>query len=242
MTTLGFVLYGSLVLLPIMLQTLLGYPSLQAGIAMAPRGMGSLIGMPMIGLIVGRIDARKLVALGLIAGAVTLIWLGQLNLNAGYWDVFWPQFVQGLGLSAIFVPLTTISMDPIPRERMGNATSLFNLMRNLGGSIGIAVTGTMLARNEQAYVNVYGANVDPYSPTTRSMFDSIRNGFMAAGADVTTATQRAYAALFGTVQQQAAMTSFVQLFRLLGVIFLLLLPLILLMKRPRSGRSAAGAH
>ena len=142
MTTLGFVLYGSLVLLPIMLQTLLGYPSLQAGIAMAPRGMGSLIGMPMVGLLIGRIDPRKMVAVGLIVGAVTLFWLGQLNLNAGYWDIFWPQFFQGLGLSALFVPLTTISMDPIPRERMGNATSLFNLMRNLGGSIGIASTGT----------------------------------------------------------------------------------------------------
>src|SRR5204862_620817 len=104
MTTLGFVLYGSLVLLPIMLQTLLGYPSLQAGIAMAPRGMGSLIGMPMIGFMVGKVDPRTLVALGLIFGAGTLIWLGQLNLDAGYWDIFWPQFVQGLGLSAIFVP------------------------------------------------------------------------------------------------------------------------------------------
>src|SRR5207249_2327297 len=163
MTTLGFVLYGSLVLLPIMLQTLFGYPSLQAGIAMAPRGLGSLIGMPLIGLLVGKIDARKLVAIGLVAGAVTLIWLGQLNLNAGYWDIFWPQFFQGLGLSALFVPLTTISMDPIPRERMGNATSLFNLMRNLGGSVGIAVTGTLLSRRQQVYINVFGAQVDPYS-------------------------------------------------------------------------------
>jgi MFS transporter, DHA2 family, multidrug resistance protein len=242
MTTLGFVLYGSLVLLPIMLQTLLGYPSLQAGIAMAPRGMGSLIGMPVIGFIVGKVDARKLVAIGLVAGASTLIWLGQLNLNAGYWDIFWPQFVQGIGLSAIFVPLTTISMDPIPRERMGNATSLFNLMRNLGGSIGIAVTGTMLARQQQAYINVFGGHVDPYSSAAQRAFEAARAGFMAAGADITTATQRAYAALFGTVQQQAYMVSFVQLFRLLGGIFLLLIPLILLMKRPRGDRGSAGAH
>jgi DHA2 family multidrug resistance protein len=243
MTTLGFVLYGSLVLLPIMLQTLLGYPSLQAGIAMAPRGIGSLIGMPIMGLLIGKIDARKLIALGLIAGALTLIWLGQLNLNAGYWDIFWPQFFQGLGLSALFVPLTTVSMDSIPRERMGNATSLFNLMRNLGGSIGIAVTGSLLSRKEQAFVNIYGANVDPYSHNTIASFDQIRAGFMAAGADITTATNRAYAALFGTVQQQAAMASFVQLFRLLGIIFLVLLPLILLMRRPSSRAGpGAGAH
>ncbi len=149
MTTLGFVLYGSLVLLPILLQTVLGYPSLQAGIAMAPRGMGSFIGMPLVGMLISRFDPRKMVAIGLLVGGMTLLWLGQINLNAGYWDFFWPQFAQGLGLSMLFVPLTTISMDPIPRERMGNATSLFNLMRNIGGSIGIAVTGTMLARQQQ---------------------------------------------------------------------------------------------
>jgi DHA2 family multidrug resistance protein len=241
MTTLGFVLYGSTVLLPIMLQTLLGYPSMAAGIAMAPRGVGSLIGMPMVGMLVGKIDARKMVGFGLFSGALTLFWLGELNLNAGYWDIFWPQFFQGLGLSAVFVPLTTISMDPIPRERMGNATSLFNLMRNLGGSIGIAVTGTMLSRQQQAYVNVLGANVDAYSPQTQRAFEAARAGFLAAGSDITTATQRAYAALFGTVQQQAAMVSFVLLFRILGVMFLLLLPLILIMRRPRGG-PVSGAH
>jgi MFS transporter, DHA2 family, multidrug resistance protein len=241
MTSLGFVLYGSIVLLPIMLQTLLGYPSLQAGIAMAPRGMGSLIGMPAVGMLVGRIDPRKLVATGLIVGALTLFWLGQLNLNAGYWDFFWPQFFQGLGLSALFVPLTTISMDPIPRERMGNATSLFNLMRNLGGSVGIAVTGTLLARHQQAYINVLGAHVDPYSQAARNALETARQGALASGADPATAMHRAYAAVFGMVQQQASMRSFVQLFRMLGLIFLLLLPLVMLMQRPR-GKPAMGAH
>src|SRR3954463_13771181 len=242
MTTLGFVLYGSLVLLPIMLQTLLGYPSLQAGIAMAPRGMGSMLGMPIVGFLIGKVDSRLMVAIGLVAGAGTLVWLGQLNLNAGYWDIFWPQFWQGLGLSGIFVPLTTISMDRISREKMGNATSLFNLMRNLGGSVGIAMTGTMLARQTQSYVNVYGANVDAYSPTTRTAFEAARSGFLAAGADMPPATQRAYAALFGSVQQQATMVSFVTLFRMLGVIFLFLLPLILVMKKPRGGGGAVAAH
>ena len=115
-------------------------------------------------------------------GAFTLIWLGQLNLNAGYWDIFWPQFFQGLGLSALFVPLTTISMDPIPRERMGNATSLFNLMRNLGGSIGIATTGSLLARKQQAYINVFGANVDAYSPAAQRAFESARRRLHGAAA------------------------------------------------------------
>ena len=242
MTTLGFVLYGSLVLLPIMLQTLLGYPSLQAGIAMAPRGVGSLIGMPLIGLLIGRIDPRRMVIFGLILGAFTLFWLGELNLHAGYWDIFWPQFLQGFGLSALFVPLTTISMDPIPRERMGNATSLFNLMRNLGGSIGIATTGSLLARKQQEYFNVFGSHVDPYSPAAQNAIESARQGYLASGADPTTAMQRAYAAVAGMVQQQAAMVSFVHLFRMLGIIFLLLVPLVFLMRRPRTGRPVAGAH
>ncbi len=241
MTTLGFVLYGSLVLLPIMLQTLLGYPSLQAGIAMAPRGMGSLIGMPVVGMIVGKVDARKMVALGLAVGAGTLFWLGQLNLNAGYWDIFFPQFVQGIGLSLIFVPLTTIAMDPIPRERMGNATSLFSLMRNLGGSIGIAVTGTLLTRKQHAFGQVLGEHVTPYSETARTTFEALRNGFMASGTDVVTATQKAYASMAGLIQRQAAMVSFVEVFRLLGVVFLLMLPLVLLMRRPSGGQGAAGA-
>src|SRR3954463_7800643 len=150
MTFLGFVLFGSMVLLPIMLQPLLGSPPLQAGIAMAPRGLGSFLMMPLTWLMTGRFDARKLLACGFTIAGTTLLWLSRLNLQAGYWDIFWPQLLQGVGLSLLFVPLTTVSMDPIPREKMGYATSLFNLMRNIGGSIGIAMTGTMLARRGQS--------------------------------------------------------------------------------------------
>jgi DHA2 family multidrug resistance protein len=242
MTTLGFVLYGSLVLLPIMLQTLLGYPSLEAGIAMAPRGMGSFIGMPVVGLLVGKTDARRLVAAGLFVGAVTLFWLGQLSLDAGYWDIFFPQFVQGIGLSLIFVPLTTIAMDPIPRERMGNATSLFSLMRNLGGSVGIAVTGTLLARKQHAVAAVLGEHVTPYSEVARRTFENLRGSLLASGVDPVTATQKAYATMAGLIQRQAAMVSFVELFRLLGAVFLVLLPLVLLMRRPSGGKGPASAH
>ncbi len=142
----------------------------------------------------------------------------------------------------VSVPLTTISMDAVPRERMGNATSLFNLMRNLGGSIGIAVTGTMLARQQQAYTNVLGSHVTPFSAQARHLLDSLYQGFIAAGADPVTATQRAYAAAFGAVQRQAAMLSFVDLFRGLGLIFVCLVPLVLLMKRPRTQASAPAAH
>ncbi len=144
-------------------------------------------------------------------------------------------------MSLLFVPLTTVSMDPIPRERMGNATSLFNLMRNIGGSIGIAVTGTMLSRNNQATTSVLGTNVTAYDPASQSMFTQMRGAFMAAGADVATATDRAYAAMFGLVQRQAAMVSFVGIFQLMGILFLLLVPLVLLMQRPKRRPSPEAA-
>jgi len=198
--------------------------------------------MPLTGLMTGRFDARKLLTVGLIVGGVTLLWLSELNLNAGYWDIFWPQLIQGVGMSLLFVPLTTVTMDPIPRERMGNATSLFNLMRNIGGSIGIAATGTMLARRQQAQLTLLGANVTPYSTTAQSMFERMRAGFIASGADMVTATNRAYAAMFGMVQRQAAMVSFVSIFQLLGILFLLLVPLILIMKRPRRAEAPVAAH
>jgi DHA2 family multidrug resistance protein len=242
MTVLGFVLYGSIVLLPIMLQTLLGYPSLQAGIAMAPRGIGSFFMMPLTGIMTSRFDARKLLTVGIVLGGSTLIWLSYLNLNAGYWDFFWPQLLQGAGLSLLFVPLTTVAMDPIPRERMGYATSLFNLMRNIGGSVGIAITGTMLARNSRATTAILSSNVTLYDPATQRMLAQMKGAFMAAGADAVTATNRAHAALFGLLQRQSAMVAFVGIFQLLGVIFLMLLPLVLLMQRPRRAGAPPPAH
>ncbi len=244
MTIVGFVMYGSMVLLPIMLQTLLGYPPLQAGIALAPRGIGSFIMMPLTGMMVGRIDARKLLIVGLFVGGGTMLWLSQMSLSAGYWDFFWPQVIQGAGISLLFVPLTTIAMDAIPREKMGYATSLFSLMRNIGGSIGIAVTGTLLARHTQATSVLYSANVTGLDPTSQSMFYQLRSAFMAQGADITVATSRAYAALHGMVMRQASIVSFVGLFQLLGVVFLVVVPLVFLMKRPRasSGPGAAAAH
>ncbi len=243
MTVLGFVLYGSLVLLPIMLQTLFGYPSLEAGEAMAPRGIGSLFMMPVVGMLTSKVDARKLLALGLFIGGITMVWLGQLNLNAGYWDIFWPQLLQGAGMALLFVPLTTVSMATIAPQRMGYATSLFNLMRNIGGGIGIAITGTMLARTRTANTALLGEHVTAFDPTTQSLLEQMKAGFVAAGSDAVTATNQAYIALYGMIQRQAAMVSFVNIFRLLGFLFLVLIPLVLIMRRPKgSSGAAAAAH
>ena len=243
MTVLGLVLYGSLVLLPIMLQTLFGYPSLEAGEAMAPRGVGSLFMMPLVGMLTSKIDARKLLALGLFIGGITMIWLGQLNLNAGYWDIFWPQLLQGAGMALLFVPLTTVSMATIAPQRMGYATSLFNLMRNIGGGVGIAITGTMLARTRQSNSALLGEHVSAFDPTTTNVLEQLKAGFMAGGADIVSATNQAYVALYGMIQRQASMVAFVNIFRLLGFLFLVLIPLVLIMRRPKgSAGPPAGAH
>ncbi len=226
-------LYGSLVLMPVLLQTLMGYPALEAGYAMAPRGLGSLVVTPIAGLLVNRVDPRRLLGVGFVASAFSLYWMSWLNLQAGFWDVFWPQFLQGAGMGLLFVPLTTVAMDRISLKDMGQATSIFNLLRNIGGAVGIAMVQTVLARDRQEHFNVLGAHIQPYGFATQTMFANLKATFIARGSDVTTATSQAYAALFGMVQKQAAMVAFLDAFRLLAVVFVLMLPLLFLMKKPR---------
>ncbi len=242
MTMMGFVLYGSLVLLPIWLQTLLGYPALQAGIAMAPRGMGAFLAMPLIGMFLGKFDARKFLAAGLFLAAVTLWQFASLNLEAGYWDFFWPQFTQGLSLALLFVPLTTISMGMIPKEQMGNATSIFNLLRNVGGSVGIAIVTTIVERSQQTETSRLVSHISPFDPQAVQRMDALRQWMLSQGSPPGTAAAQGSAAMFGMVQRQAAILSYIHTFRLLAFIFLALIPLILIMKKPKSSAGSVAAH
>ena len=237
-TALGFVLFGSLVLVPVMLQTLFGYPSLQAGIAMAPRGVGSFIAMPVVGLLTSRFDGRKLVAIGLAVGGGTLIWLGGINLQAGYWNFFWPQLLQGAALGLLFVPLTTVTMGDLPREEIGNASTLFNFVRNIGGSIGIAITASALTRLRAGHVAALSNHISAYDPNVTNMMTTMQRTFELRAPTIPS-NLGAAAAMSGMVQRQAAMLSFIDLFRLLGFIFILLVPLVFVMHRPR-GREGAG--
>lgn len=242
MTAVGFVLYGSLVLLPEFLQVLLGYPALQAGVAMAPRGLGSFIGMPVVGMILSKVDARKMLAIGVAGTAFTLYQLSQLNLQCGYWDIFWPQFIQGLALSMLFVPLTTVTMAPISREKMGNATSIFNLMRNLGGSMGIAAATTMVARREQMHLNQLGEHVTVYDNATRQFLNQMQHALEAHGSDAVSAVHKAQGALFGMLDQQATLLAYLDVFFIMAIIFLCVLPLLLLMRRAAKGSGPVAAH
>ena len=124
-------------------------------------------------------------------------------------------------------------MNAIPVDKMGNATSLFSLTRNVGASIGIAITSTWLVSNQQANTSLLGARLTVYDAPTRAALDTARSALMASGADTAAATQGAQAALFGALTQQAAMLSFVGIFRTLGLMFILIVPLLLIMRRPR---------
>jgi DHA2 family multidrug resistance protein len=232
MTVLGFVLYGSLVLLPIWMQTLLGYSSLDSGIAMAPRGIGAFCGMPLVGLFLAKYDPRKFLGSGLLVAALTLWSFSRLDLNAGYWDFFWPQFIQGVSLALLFVPLTTISMSNIPREQMGNATSIFNLLRNIGGSIGIAGVATMTERFQQVHVNNLVSHITPYGAQSRQAMEGMKQLMQSHGAAASTAARQSYISMFGMVERQASILAYTNTFRLLAVMFLAMIPLILIMKKP----------
>ena len=242
MTLLGFVLYGSMVLIPLMLQTLLGYPAMQAGLAMLPRGMGAFLMMPVVGILLSRFEARKLLFIGLGVSVFSLVSFAQLSLDSGYWNIFLPQLTQGLGIGLMFVPLTTASHDSISREKMGNATSLFNLMRNIGGSIGIAFITTIVARRSQVHMNVLGEHVSIYNHVSLHWLATIRETLIARGSDAFTANQQSYAVLLGHLQRQAMMLSFVDTFWILAAVFACLMPLVFLMRKPKMRGAALSVH
>jgi DHA2 family multidrug resistance protein len=166
MTLIGFVLYGSTVLLPLLMQVLLGYTATKAGITNLPRGLASFLIMPIVGRLTGKFDQRKLLAIGLLASAYAMWKLSHFSLDVAP-STFWvPLMIQGAALGFVFVPLTTITNGEIPNERMGYATSLFNLMRNIGASIGIAMVETLQFR----------ASADAHQLPEREHCSAERNG------------------------------------------------------------------
>lgn len=242
MSIVGFVLYGSTVLLPLLMQELLGYTATHAGVTNLPRGLASFLFMPVVGILTGKVDSRKLLAVGLTATAGAMFMVSTFSLDVGFWNFWWPLMLQGAGLGLIFVPLTTVTNDPIPRERMGNATSLFNLMRNVGASMGISAVETLQFRRMQAHTNILGAHVSSSSPAAQQTFQGLQQVFMSRGADAVTAAHQAEGAIWGMVLRQASMLSYNDVFRFLGGMFLVLLPLLFLMRKPKGGKGPSMAH
>jgi DHA2 family multidrug resistance protein len=233
-TVLGFVLYASLVLLPLFMQTLLGWTSATAGLWTSPRGIGTALCMPLVGYLLGKgWDGRRLLVFGFTIGGLSLLGFSHMNLQSGTWDILVWQISQGLGMSFIFVPLTTLTMDPIPKRETGYATSLYSVTRNIGSSVGISFITTYLARRAQFNQTMLAAHVTPYDPTTRRMLAQAQAMLMRSGADPVTANRQATAMLYGAVQQQAAVLSFLTVFRMMGIVFLVIIPLVLLLRKPK---------
>jgi len=215
--------YSALAMLPLFLQTLLGYNAQNAGLATAPRGIGAMIAMPIVGLLMAYVDSRWLVSAGvlLIAGATWLF--GNLTLDVSMASITWPNVVQGIGLGMVMVPLMAVSVGTLAKEKMGNASGIFNLTRNLGGSIGISVSTAFLARMTQVHQAHLVSHMTPYDPIFRERFAMFAGG-LTRYSSAPDAHAQAYGLLHGMLLQQSNLSAYVDMFRWTALIMALCLP------------------
>jgi MFS transporter, DHA2 family, multidrug resistance protein len=242
-TILGFVLYGSLVLLPLFMQTLLGWTAVTAGVWTSPRGIGTALCMPVVGYLLGKgWDGRKMLAFGFLVTSFAFFGYSHMTLDSGTWDILWYQVTQGMGMSFVFVPLTTLTMASIPTAETGYATGLYSVMRNIGSSVGISFVTTWVARQSQVHQTVLAAHVTPTNQAARLALSHAEQLFRTGGSDPITASRQGLATIYGILQQQAALLSYIEAFRLMGICFLAAIPLVWLMRRARETREISGAH
>jgi DHA2 family multidrug resistance protein len=238
----GGVIYGVITLLPLFYQTLLGYTALAAGIAVSPRGIGAIMIMPVIGVLTGRLDNRLLIITGFVVFGLTSVWIGNLTLEISPTSELWPIVISGAGTGMVFVPLATITMGTLKNEQIGNASGLFNLMRNVGGGIGISMVNTLVARHQQIHRAELVQNLVPTNPAFQQTFDATR-GVMSQYAGPVVAGQRAYGLIQGTLGQQSAAYSYVDVFRYLALACFVCAAIVIFMKRVRARKGApAMAH
>jgi DHA2 family multidrug resistance protein len=229
----GFCLYGSVVMLPLFLQTLMGYSATMAGLVMAPGGVASVIVMPIVGAYIQRRSGRKVILAGLVLGAVSLFFMRGFTLEASYWDFVWPRVMLGAALGMIFPPLTRYTLANIPKVEMGNATGMYNLLRNIGGSVGIALSATLLTRLAQFYQANLVGHVNPYNPLVQSRLRELAEAAMARGMDAATSQKAALGIVLLTVRKEAALLSYNYIFWVIGLSFLCIIPLLYFLKRPK---------
>jgi MFS transporter, DHA2 family, multidrug resistance protein len=237
----GAVVYGLVTILPLFFQELLGYTALAAGMAVALRGLGSLFFMPAIGVLTGKVDNRYLVCLGFIGTGLCTLWMGHSTLEMGQWSLLWPIVFSGACMSLIFVPLATSTMGTLRNEEIGNASGLYNLMRNVGGSIGISVVNTLLSRHEQTHRSELSHNMAQYSHTFEEQLHAL-TAYLSQHADPATAARQALDILNRSLGAQSALWSFVDDFRYLAVLCFVCAPIAFAMARVRKRGGATMAH
>lgn len=227
-TLFGALLYGMVTLQPLFLQTLLGYTALDAGLSVSPRGLGSLTAMLLVSMLVTRVDPRFLVIFGFMTYGFSSYLLSRLNLQIAMSNFIYPNLLSGFGLGFIFVPLTTITLGALRPEQIGNAAGIQNLLRNIGGGIGISLVSTLLARYSQAHQALLVGHLSPYDPEYQQRLEAMRDVFGRYFNPVD-ALERARASIYQLLLRQADYGAFVDLFYLmawgcalcaLGVLFL----------------------
>jgi len=240
MTALGAVLYGTTAALPIFLQTMMGYPSLQRVYALSPRGIAAVVTTAVVGRLVGKVPNRGLIIFGFILLAVSSFSLGNISLQISMRNVVIPSVINGIAISFIFVPLTTTTMGLLRQEQMANATGIYNLMRNLGGSFGIALVSTLLVRRAQVHQALMVEHLTPYDPVYVERLHAAQQAFAASGP--VTSDLQAQSSIYGSLLEQSSLWAFVENFRLFGVLCLVCLPLVFLFKKTRGKGPTVAAH
>jgi DHA2 family multidrug resistance protein len=239
----AFILFGSLALWPLYLQTLMGYSAAQSGWASAPRGVATGLSMFLVGRLSRFIDPRLLMGFGislLVAGQYRMT---HFNLELGWWQIVAPSILQGTGLGFIFTLLSTTALARVPREQMSNAASLYNLMRNMGASFGIAILGTLLVRRGQYHQAVLTTWSSPLYPPFEHALEALSHA-LSRGGGVAADQARAAAVLYGQVRAQSTMLAFEDMFFVAGVLAALMLLGVALLpySRPAEGAAAPAAH
>jgi DHA2 family multidrug resistance protein len=229
---LGMALNGSLFLLPLFLQNLLGYTALKSGLAMMPRSLAMAVIMPIGGRFYNRLGPRILVGAGLVVTGMSFLFLSHLTTDVGYWDIFWPQVMQGVGFSLIFVALSTAALSTIAKPQVTAATGLYNVSRQVFGSIGIAIAAAQLTTGITRNHALLAEQAGQANAAAVAWLSRVTAAMMArTGGDLVTAKEQALKLLDATVTRQAAVLSYNRVFVLVSLLFLFALPLVFFLKR-----------
>jgi DHA2 family multidrug resistance protein len=235
---LGMGLFSSIFILPLFLQQLLGYPALDSGIAMMPRSIAMAVAMPVAGRIYNRAGPQLLIALGLFVNAVSFYQLSRLSLDTGYWDIFVPQALQGVGSAFIFVSLSTAVLWTIEKPLLTAASGLYNMIRQVFGTVGIALAATFLTRGETLYHAVLAEHVTAFRDVASESMQHLLSFLWSQGVNVTGTEMEARKLLDGVVTRQASMLAYNHVYFLIALVYLFSIPLVMLMKNSRRARGA----
>jgi DHA2 family multidrug resistance protein len=231
MFVVGFALYGSLLLLPVFLQQLLGYTATLAGMVLSPGGIFTLLMMPIVGALVGRVQARYLLIVGLAIVAYSLFYMAGYNLQISFWDAAMARIIQAAGLAFLFVPINAVAFYFIPKEQTGQGTALMNLVRNVGGSAGIAFVTTLLARRMQTSQALLVHTLTPLNPVYAYQVSRLHAFLIYRGFNPSQAGAGALGVIHNVLLSQAAILAYTEVFRVLGVVCVAVIPFMFLLKK-----------